>query len=143
LILTRSQVNMHSELVVTISTHHGLDVSDLLTNRFLFAFEQIAQLDWRHHLATSVHEFNQHDALVFEVLVELVVLFFKGCDFVVFHDLLVLLQVVVVNVPVHEEVLNLKCVHFLLVFQQFYWQDVFFLCDQTCRVALFENAHFG
>ena len=65
LILTRSEVNMHSKLVVTISTRHGLDVSDLLADRFLFAFEQIAQLDWRHHLATAVDEFDQHDALVF------------------------------------------------------------------------------
>lgn len=56
---------MHSELVVTISTYHGLDVSDLLADRFLFAFEQIAQLDWSHHLATAVDEFDQHDALVF------------------------------------------------------------------------------
>lgn len=61
----------------------------------------------------------------------------------VFHDLLVLLQVVVVNVPVHKEVLNLKCVHFLLVFQQLYRQDVFFLGDQACWVALLENAHLG
>lgn len=61
----------------------------------------------------------------------------------VFHDLLVLLEVVVVNVPVHEEVLNLKCVHFLLVFQQLYRQDVFFLGDQACRVALLEKAHLG
>ena len=61
----------------------------------------------------------------------------------VFHDLLVLLQVVVVYVPVHEKVLNLKRVHLLLVLQQLQRQDVFLLGYQASRVALLEYAHLG
>ena len=59
----------------------------------------------------------------------------------IFHDLLVFFEVVVVNVPIHEKVLDLKCVHFLLVFQQLYGQDVFLLHDQTGGISFLEDAH--
>ena len=56
---------MHSELIIALGTCHSLDVENLLTYGFLFALEEIVELDWSHHLAGAVEEFDQDDALVF------------------------------------------------------------------------------
>lgn len=81
-------------------------------------------------MTATVVEFNQNDTLIFEVLVKLVVLFFESCDFVVFHDILVGLEVVVVNVSLHEKVLNLKRVELFLRFYQFHGEDFLLLSDE-------------
>lgn len=70
-------------------------------------------------MAAPVYELDQYDTFVLEILVEFVVLFLKGGDLVIFHYLLVLLEIVMVDVAIHEEILDLKSVHFLLVFQKF------------------------
>ncbi len=47
-----------------------------------------------------------------------------------------------VDVPVHEKVLDLESVHFLLVFEQFERHNILFLCQQAGRVTFLEDTHF-
>lgn len=38
-----------------------------------------------------------------------------------FHDLWIVFQTVVKNIPIHKEILYFKSIHFLFVFQEFHW----------------------
>lgn len=91
LVLSGGEVDVDSELIVALSTGHGLDVENLLSDRLLLALEQITQFHGCHHLTTAIDKLDQHNTLVFQVLIKLVVLFLQRGYLVVLHDLLVLL----------------------------------------------------
>lgn len=67
---------MNPKLVVVLCTNHGLNVSNLFSDMFLFGLEEIIQLDRSHNLASSSNKLNQDDTLIFKILIKLVILFF-------------------------------------------------------------------
>ena len=47
----------------------------------------------------------------------------------VFHDLWIVFQTIVKDVSVHKEILNFKSIHFLFVFKELHWQEVFLFTE--------------
>ena len=61
----------------------------------------------------------------------------------IFHDFFIGLEVIMVNVALHEEVLNFKRIKFLFGFYQFQWKNIFLFGDKRGRLSLLECANFG
>ncbi len=72
--LSRFKINMHAHLIVVGTADHRLDITNVLSYLLLLAFEQIAELSGSHHLAVSILEVDQNNALVLQIFLEFVVL---------------------------------------------------------------------
>jgi hypothetical protein len=95
----------NSDLVVVLSVDQGDKCRQLSSGLPLLALEEICQLDHTHHLAGSVAELSQHDALILELIPVVVILLSAHAPELPF---LFVLDIVVRDVSIGEEILDLK-----------------------------------
>ena len=53
-----------------------------------------------------------------------------------------LFEIIVEGKAIDEEIPNFKPIKFLFVFDQFHWESLSFLCDQTCGDSRLKDTNF-
>ena len=103
-------------------------------------------------MTRPIAEFSQHNALGFQGLVKVIIVFpilqHNFISVLFFHPILVLdvgyffPEIVVEGEPIHEKVVDLESIELLLILDQLHGESLSFLGDQTDGDTLFEDADF-
>lgn len=118
----------------------------------MLRFEEVREFNRGHHLAGTVIELGQNNALIFEGLFVVEVVSSILCDRcshvllelpVLVLEVYPLLEVVVKGKAIDEEIVDFKAVQFLFVLDKLHGKGLPLFGNQADRSPLFENAQFG